>query len=73
LFKEKRRKKWHICLFEIATQGVSLWNFHVINKIIILKWSLLPVDGVVQMFLNSLSTMSKIRTVPQMQQKNHGE
>jgi hypothetical protein len=22
-------KKWHFCLFKIATQGVSLWHFHV--------------------------------------------
>jgi hypothetical protein len=22
-------KKWHLCLFKIATQGVSLWHFHV--------------------------------------------
>jgi hypothetical protein len=24
-----REKKWHFCLFKIATQGVSLWHFHV--------------------------------------------
>jgi hypothetical protein len=24
-----KRKKWHFCLFQIATQGVSLWHFHV--------------------------------------------
>jgi hypothetical protein len=29
LYKEKRRRKWHFCLFKRATQGVSLWHFHV--------------------------------------------
>jgi hypothetical protein len=24
-----KRKKWHFWLFKIATQGVSLWHFHV--------------------------------------------
>jgi hypothetical protein len=24
-----KRKKWQFCLFKIATQGVSLWHFHV--------------------------------------------
>jgi hypothetical protein len=24
-----KEKKWHFCLFKIATQGVSLWYFHV--------------------------------------------
>jgi hypothetical protein len=29
--KKNKRKKWHFCLFKIkiATQGVSLWQFHV--------------------------------------------
>jgi hypothetical protein len=25
----KRKSKWHFCLFKIATQGASLWHFHV--------------------------------------------
>jgi hypothetical protein len=25
----KRKKKWHFCLLKIATQGISLWHFHV--------------------------------------------
>jgi hypothetical protein len=30
LFKKKRkRKKWHFCLFKIATEGVSLWHLHI--------------------------------------------
>jgi hypothetical protein len=30
-FCRKKKKKWHFCLFEIkvATQGASLWYFHV--------------------------------------------
>jgi hypothetical protein len=24
-----KEKNWHFCLFKIATQGVSLWHFHV--------------------------------------------
>jgi hypothetical protein len=24
-----KEKKWHFCLFNIATQGVFLWHFHV--------------------------------------------
>jgi hypothetical protein len=28
-FAKERKKKWHFCLFKIATQGVSLWYFHV--------------------------------------------
>jgi hypothetical protein len=24
-----KEKKWHFCLFKIATQGISLWHFHV--------------------------------------------
>jgi hypothetical protein len=24
-----KEKKWQFCLFKIATQGVSLWHFHV--------------------------------------------
>jgi hypothetical protein len=28
-FAKERKKKWHFCLFRIATQGVSLWHFHV--------------------------------------------
>jgi hypothetical protein len=24
-----KRKKWHLCLFKIATQGVFLWHIHV--------------------------------------------
>jgi hypothetical protein len=27
--KEKKKEKWHFYLFKIATQGVSLWHFHV--------------------------------------------
>jgi hypothetical protein len=29
LYTRKRKKKWHFCLFKIATQEVSLWLFHV--------------------------------------------
>jgi hypothetical protein len=25
----EKEKKWHFCLFKVATQGVSLWHFHV--------------------------------------------
>jgi hypothetical protein len=24
-----KEKKWHFCLFNMATQGLSLWNFRV--------------------------------------------
>jgi hypothetical protein len=24
-----KEKKWHLCLFKIVTQEVSLWHFHV--------------------------------------------
>jgi hypothetical protein len=27
--KWKKKENWHFCLFKIATQGVSLWHFHV--------------------------------------------
>jgi hypothetical protein len=27
----KEKKNWHFCLFKIATQGVSLWHFHVLE------------------------------------------
>jgi hypothetical protein len=26
---KKRRNKWYFWFFKIATQGVSLWHFHV--------------------------------------------
>jgi hypothetical protein len=29
LYKKKKKKKLFFCLFEIATQGVFLWHFHV--------------------------------------------
>jgi hypothetical protein len=29
LYKKRRRKKWHFWLFKIATQGFSLWHFHL--------------------------------------------
>jgi hypothetical protein len=27
--RKKKEEKWHFCLFKIATQGVSLWHFHI--------------------------------------------
>jgi hypothetical protein len=73
LFSKRKRKKWHFCLCEmkIATQGISLWYFHVyihyypncfISSFFLLS-TLLPFFMVVSVSLRSQFIYSSIEWI----------